>query len=280
MDEYIIDLTEKRVFLDKDPQSRNQLDVEKSSDASLFTVDSMSCGGHISAPCGYIQLPPNYHPGLVCEWTITNMKEAYAYSIDPLTVDVYDKFIVNGKAIKSGEGKTPTDVPAGSSTTIKFESEINSKGKSKMKFSFKKQTVETKQKPQGANGKCCPFYFKEDTLEGLPTPTKRKLGGKAIFEFEKMEDVRGTQIEAFSRKGIRIFQEFHKSGNFWSIPRLGVFQNLEKGAKVKCPTERKGWEFSSGKIAAMQAVCATKAELEADEEANGLCTELDYWNHN
>ena len=34
VDEYIIDLTEKRVFLDKDPQSRNQLDVEKSSDAS------------------------------------------------------------------------------------------------------------------------------------------------------------------------------------------------------------------------------------------------------
>ena len=86
VDEYIIDLTEKRVFLDKDPQSRNQLDVEKSSDASLFTVDSMSCGGNISAPCGYIQLPQNYHPGLVCEWTITDMKEAYTYSIDPLTV--------------------------------------------------------------------------------------------------------------------------------------------------------------------------------------------------
>ena len=88
VDEYIIDLTEKRVFLDKDPQSRNQLDVEKSSDASLFTVDSMSCGGKINAACGYIQLPQNYHPGLVCEWTITDMKEAYTYSIDPLTVSL------------------------------------------------------------------------------------------------------------------------------------------------------------------------------------------------
>ena len=65
-----------------------------------------------------------------------------------LKVDVYDKLTVNGKTVKSGEGKTPTDVPAGSSTTINFESEVNSKGKSKIKFSFKKQTVEAKQKPQ------------------------------------------------------------------------------------------------------------------------------------
>ena len=65
VDEYIIDLTEKRVFLDKDPQSRNQLDVEKSSDASLFTVDSMSCGGNISAPCGHTSYLSFFYTGKI-----------------------------------------------------------------------------------------------------------------------------------------------------------------------------------------------------------------------
>ena len=77
-----------------------------------------------------------------------NKQEIVISMSELLKVDIYDKLTVNGKAVKSGEGKTPTDVPAGSSTTINFESEVNSKGKSKMKFSFKKQTVETKQNPQ------------------------------------------------------------------------------------------------------------------------------------
>jgi len=281
VDEYIIDLTENKVFLDKDPQSRNLLEVKKSSDPGFFTVDSMSCGGKISAPCGFIQLPKNYHPGLICEWTIPDMN--YTYSIDPLTVGTDDTLIVNGKTVANGEGKTPTVLPSGSSTIVNFESGVKSKGESQMRFSFKTQTVETKPKPQDSPGKCCPFYFKEDTLDGLSLPIKKKLGGKAIFEFEKMEDVGDTQVAAFSRKGIRIVQKYHELGNYWSIEEdsetLGVYQNLEKGAKVQCPTERMGWSFTR-EIPDMMAICASKAELEADEKANGLCTEIDHWSLN
>ena len=69
-------------------------------------------------------------------------------------VDIYDKLIVNGKAVKSGEGKTPTDVPAGSSTTINFESEVNSKGKLRT-FSRSVKVNSTTVQVQSKQHHCC-----------------------------------------------------------------------------------------------------------------------------
>ena len=86
VDEYIIDMSENKVFKDNNPESMNQIEVEKSSEEGLFEVEDMKCGGEISKACGHIQLPANYHPGLQCLWTFTDVGEAFAYTIDPLKV--------------------------------------------------------------------------------------------------------------------------------------------------------------------------------------------------
>ena len=69
-DEYVIDLTERKVFLGDDHQSLNDLEVMDNRNADKFEVEKMECGAHIKQSCGFIELPANYQPGLDCEWTI------------------------------------------------------------------------------------------------------------------------------------------------------------------------------------------------------------------
>ena len=69
-DEYVIDLTERKVFLGDDHQSLNDLEVMDNTKAEKFEVEKMECGAQIEQPCGFIELPANYQPGLDCEWTI------------------------------------------------------------------------------------------------------------------------------------------------------------------------------------------------------------------
>ena len=69
-DEYVIDMTERKVFLGNDHKSLNDLEVMDNTQAEKFEVEKMECGAQIIDSCGFIELPANYQPGLDCTWTI------------------------------------------------------------------------------------------------------------------------------------------------------------------------------------------------------------------
>ena len=79
-EEYVIDLTEKKVFPNKH-ESANSLEVSHTESEEKFEVESMPCGGSITKHCGIIELPQTYGPGLDCTWTF-NHDEPIEYKFD------------------------------------------------------------------------------------------------------------------------------------------------------------------------------------------------------
>ena len=83
---FIIDMDKKEVYHDKKRESTNTLTVGSGEDT--FKMQEMSCGAElISKPCGFIQLPKNYNPGLNCVWTITADKKL-TYTLDSFEVRI------------------------------------------------------------------------------------------------------------------------------------------------------------------------------------------------
>ena len=85
-EEYVIDLTEKKVF-PKTHESANSLEVSHTESEEKFEVESMPCGGSITKHCGIIELPQTYGPGLDCTWTF-NHEEPIEYKFDTFEVSL------------------------------------------------------------------------------------------------------------------------------------------------------------------------------------------------
>ena len=92
-EEYVIDLTKKKVFPNKH-ESANSLEVSLTESEEKFEVESMPCGGSITKHCGIIELPQTYGPGLDCTWTF-NPDDPIEYNFDTFEVS----FIVNFSAL-------------------------------------------------------------------------------------------------------------------------------------------------------------------------------------
>ena len=84
-DQYVIDLIKKKVFAKKH-ESANVMEVSLSGDKNKkFEVVPQTCGGSITKPCGIIELPATYGPGLDCTWTFA-VDEPIEYSFDTFEV--------------------------------------------------------------------------------------------------------------------------------------------------------------------------------------------------
>ena len=87
---FIIDMDKKEVYHDKKRESTNTLTVGSGEDT--YKMQEMTCGAQlISKPCGFIQLPKNYNPGLNCVWTITAEKKL-TYTLDSFEVRTTTNF--------------------------------------------------------------------------------------------------------------------------------------------------------------------------------------------
>ena len=89
-EEYVIDLTEKKVF-PKSHESANSLEVSHAESEEKFEVESMPCGGSITKHCGVIELPQTYGPGLDCTWTF-NPDDPIEYTFDTFEVSLSGKY--------------------------------------------------------------------------------------------------------------------------------------------------------------------------------------------
>lgn len=69
-EEYVIDMTERKVFLGNNHESLNDLEVFDNTNENKFEVEKMECGAVINKACGFIELPATYQPGMKCTWTI------------------------------------------------------------------------------------------------------------------------------------------------------------------------------------------------------------------
>ena len=84
-DQYVIDLIKKKVFAKKH-ESANVMEVSLSGDKNKpFEVVPQTCGSSITKPCGIIELPATYGPGLDCTWTFA-VDEPIEYSFDTFEV--------------------------------------------------------------------------------------------------------------------------------------------------------------------------------------------------
>jgi hypothetical protein len=281
-EEYVIDLTEKKVF-PKSHESANSLEVSHAESEEKFEVESMPCGGSITKHCGVIELPQTYGPGLDCTWTF-NPDDPIEYT--------FDTFEMPGKgdelSIKNVKTTSkPEKAQLEKGDTLKFQSGDLSDGKTKFKITFKKVGAED---PQVDPNSCKPFYFEWD--EGIIKPeTDRKIprrmmddigptiddSGKKvprIFRFAGENRIPGTigKPSAYSNEGLIIQQKKARSTpfNYFVIGQqawqwFDTKKDETKSIKADtCPYKFPEWNFKGKKYKNMKAVEATAEQLEAD----------------
>jgi len=281
-EDYVIDLTKKKVFPDKH-ESANSLEVSQSESEEKFEVESMPCGGSITKRCGIIELPQTYGPGLDCTWTF-NTDEPLVYKFD--TFDMPGRgdelFIKNEKTTSK-----PEEDQLSKGDTINFKSGDLSDGKTKFKITFKKVGDED---PQVDPNSCKPFYFEWDegtvaseTNRKIPRrmmddigPTMDDSGKKVprIFRYAGENRIPGTigKPSAYSNEGLIIQQKKARSTpfNYFVIGQqawqwFDTKKDPKKTIKADtCPYAFPEWNFKGKKYTNMKAVEATAEQLEAD----------------
>ena len=102
-EEYVIDLTKKKVFPDKH-ESVNSLEVSDAESEEKFEMESMPCGGSITKRCGIIELPQTYGPGLDCTWTF-DPDEPVEYKFDTFEVRSSLLFSIDGFIFRCLDGE-------------------------------------------------------------------------------------------------------------------------------------------------------------------------------
>ena len=88
-EEYVIDMTERKVFLGNKHESLNDLEVFDDTADDKFEVEAMECGAVIDKACGFIELPATYQPGMDCTWTLPGKLEGeIEYKFDAFEVRI------------------------------------------------------------------------------------------------------------------------------------------------------------------------------------------------
>ena len=88
-EEYVIDMTERKVFLGNKHESLNDLEVFDNTADDKFEVEAMECGAVIDKSCGFIELPATYQPGMDCTWTLPQeLKGEMEYKFDAFEVRI------------------------------------------------------------------------------------------------------------------------------------------------------------------------------------------------
>jgi len=286
-EEYVIDMLERKVFLGNNHKSLNDLEVFDNTKEEKFEIEKGECGAVIDKPCGLIELPANYQPGLDCTWTIPvkNGKKA-EYKFDIFELGEGDQIAIDGIQVESKPSKPKT---VQKTIEVSFKSELTSKRKSKMKISFEepnKEKSSAQKTPisKDPNSKCKDFWFGKEAA-GYPANMKDDVG-EGIFMFARTKMLSGKTTSVYYNKETDITIEqmaskYKSKGNYWKIGDQAwqMFTHKEDSKETQkiteesCPTDLSGWNFKGNYMKDMKAIEISQEEA----EKQGICLPKDYW---